>query len=209
MPASKQTANFQLPQYAPLDTVSALVTFNGAMGKIDAALQEIKTTADAGSMDITQITTQLTEVQADLSAMKAIVQPLSTMLVKGGTLQPGCNGTVRFWTNGSLVVSDVAIGGVIANMTHTALANNTNVYNIATNPDDLFNLGNTHPIDQYARVGVSMVRESGASNTNILGLPIIAWRSANITYIGVAYVGGNFEEPNIAVYGNMSRGISL
>lgn len=209
MPASKQTANFQLPQYAPLDTVSALVTFNGAMGKIDAALQEIKTTADAGSVDITQITTQLTEIQTDLVAMKEILDPLSMMILKVGTLQPGCNGTVRFWTNGSLVVSDIGVGGVIANMTHTALANNTNVYNIATNPEDIFNLGNTHPIDNYARVGVCMVRESGTTNINILGLPIIAWRNANITYIGVAYVGGNFEEPTIAIYGNLSRGISL
>ena len=182
MPASAKTANFDLPQYRNLDTVSMLVTFNGAMQKIDTALQNIKTTADVGSADIDDLQQSVDRLTTEVAALNqgfAAIIPRSDYPVN--LTQPGVQyGNASIGTIGSTLVLGRfnALTVTKANMQETPSSTNT-YYTLFTMPDDIFGFTKTG-----ADNALSIGHCSFLSTSNTTSAVVWAWRDNNLTYIG-------------------------
>lgn len=188
MPASKQTANFELPQYAPLDTVSALVTFNGAMGKIDAALQEIKTTADAGSVDINDITNQVAQIETNLNAIQNQISALATTKYTNTAGEGITGGIWGIGVNSMLVRFNVGCNFIPSNAQKTpGFTGGYNAYTLGTLPQNIFNITNSGPSNvlNLSRPFAAQQGDTDGQYNYLTQYYIGAWRENNITYIGL------------------------
>lgn len=85
MPASGKTPNLDLPLYKPLDTVSMLVTFNGAMNALDTIVQELKTEGIGNTTNISNLETEIATMKADIEANIEAISSLNTSVnnIKG------------------------------------------------------------------------------------------------------------------------------
>lgn len=74
MPASKETPNFKLPVYGPLDTASYLVTFNGLTNALDGILQQLKTAGVGNASEIDTLMMEMDEVKEQIAQNAAGVK---------------------------------------------------------------------------------------------------------------------------------------
>lgn len=199
MPASATTPNFELPQYRALDTVSMLVTFNGAMSKIDGAMQSIKTLSDSSSISIDSITSDLEEAIENINALKTQVAFLQT-----------------FRNNGSFY-EDVAypneftIGSGISGLTYTNMyhapgkplfkmtartSQNMHLNDMQKTPSSIFDLYTvlTHPTigrgiltETPINIGIWNAR---TNEYDYMNGPVHAFRQNSISYFTIA-IGKN------------------
>lgn len=151
MSASGKTPNFDLPQYKPLDTVSALVTFNGAMGKIDTALQAIKTTADTGSVDIEDLNRSIGEIQTEIAAIKLAVdnmpQSFNWRIPTLNQISGINNLFTTFWTDGHILLLGAAFE-YNAQVSVKITMSNVEYIAFYSTPENIFGMADNH----YARV---------------------------------------------------------
>lgn len=203
MAASGKTPNFNLPQYKPLDTVSMLVTFNGAMSTLDSIIQEVKTTADTGAVNVEDLERQLGEVKTELAAVKTQIEelPRSFPIIRlTWTIVPGIvqfnyysfSDNEQMWLSSYAYVTNA--GSITINLTE-----NTSVKAIASTPNNLFNLkDNTYTLIAHT---VAIKGTDGSAE----GVRIYVVRQNSITYLCVNW---NTSSPvNLAL--NMAFSVPL
>lgn len=69
MPASGKTVNYELPLYKPLDTVSEMVTFNGAMSAIDTQMKANETAGGTNKALIEGVKTDVDSLEESMNIL--------------------------------------------------------------------------------------------------------------------------------------------
>lgn len=77
MPGSKKTPNFELPYYGPLDTFSALVTYNGLAQQLDNILKTLQTKGEQNGTLIAEVQDALDAVHASVDANTTLIEQIN------------------------------------------------------------------------------------------------------------------------------------
>lgn len=204
MPASAKTPNFDLPQYRNLDTVSMLVTFNGAMQKIDTALQNIKTTADVGSTDIDDIQQSVDRLTTEVAALnQGLVnnkfKPLDLYTIS--LTSPHKHNASMYNDEGEIILN-IAHKAVLNTLTKIPLQNNYVMYSFFSTPLDLWNITEANTA-YYICHAPGFWEQNGVRTVQLFAIGMA--RQNNASYIGIC--GNNFNESNIYTIGINCRSI--
>lgn len=198
MPASAKTSNFDLPQYRNLDTVSMLVTFNGAMQKIDTAMQNIKTTADVGSADIDDLQQSVDRLATEVAALN---QGLANTKFKRLDLyttsltSPHKHNNSMYNDEGEIILN-IAHQAVLNTLTKIPLRNNYVMYSFFSTPLDLWNITEVNTA-YYICHAPGFWEQDGVRTVQLFAIGMS--RQNNVTYMGIC--GNNFKETNNYVIG--------
>ena len=184
MPASAKTPNFDLPQYRNLDTVSMLVTFNGAMQKIDTALQNIKTTADVGSTDIDDLQQSVDRLTTEVAALNQGLGNLGWRRQSLTFLSTGNTEYIAWVNNNNEMLLSVGNAFNSANVPKLPNQGGTGyLYAFCTTPDNIFNIEVNNKI--YYLGHTVILRDAGESSYGMVVYRFGVMRDNNITYIGI------------------------
>lgn len=110
MSATNKTTHYELPVFLGSDKPAWLVDWNGAMGDIDSAIYEAKTTADSASTGITTVAADLATLSGTVSSQGGDISTLSTSLT---TLIGTVNTITSLIGNGEPTTEDKTIIGAI------------------------------------------------------------------------------------------------
>lgn len=139
MPASGKTTNYELPIYKPLDTVSELVTFNGAMTTIDTQMKTNETAAGANKALIEGMQSDFNSLQSDVNVISQNLSSTSLSLWNAGHITQSPSTSVPrclFVTSEKIIIGNVTANVVLENATKTVVDNFTFV-NICSFPNIL------------------------------------------------------------------------
>lgn len=204
MPASGKTTNYELPLYRPLDTVSEMVTFNGAMSKIDQLIKSNETSGGETSV-------LLQGLQEDMTALEQKYGELAQR-VDGGyilttflDMNPQAGVTNRgLLFNSSNIVAwfYVSMLGNLSNMTQTKIFDNATLFQIYSFPQTLPNwiVSNQAVSPETSNnIGNCWVLMQNSSTEKTIAGTLRAYRENNVTIIGLQISDVNLDGWNVAI----------